>query len=67
MARVTSSLSLPGGHGKETEQGLGSLPTSALDGFHSSASLSRRFFPEKKRRFELNERLSARYGNFGEK
>jgi len=46
--RVTFSLSLPGGHGKEVELGLASLPTSALDGLQSSASLSSRLIPEKK-------------------
>jgi hypothetical protein len=66
MVRVTSTLSLAGGHGKEVEQGLGPLATSALDGLQSSASLSGRFNPEKKSRFELNERLCAWYGNFGE-
>jgi hypothetical protein len=42
------ALSVSGEHGKEVELGLGSLPTSALDGLQSSASLSGRFNPEKK-------------------
>ena len=65
MVRVTSPLSLSGGHGKEVEQGLGSLPTSSLDGLQSSGSLSGRVIPEKKHRFEMNERLRERYGNLG--
>ena len=59
MVRVTSSISLPGGRGKEVELGLGPLVTSALNGIQSSASLSGRFNPEKKSRFETNERLDA--------